>query len=686
MDSILQAIPNDLNGLYLHLLNSLDEKQARVAKEIMKWVVLAPRPMQEKELAIACALEFDDDIRSESSLDSTLVHGISHNIRLCGPLLKIQQQKGVTVIHLVHQSLKEFLLCSETARQSIPQFAITPKIVYGELAITCLRYLSFEEFDIGPVDLEVHLGPRGWSGQRAVGGGTRVNHRNVADLLCDLNRIFCRHDFLHFAATYWPHFVRLADEVDTQIFDAFCQLASSDRRLHLAFQIHEITDPDAPAHNTIDRPSVLYVSAYAGLPTFIDRIVKRGYSFQLSDNSALYAAAMNGRQAAVRALLGAGAKTVAESGYFGNALGAAVAYGHRSVIELLLENKPNFDDALHAAIHNNSVEILKLLLERGANPNGLDARSRPALHAAAYNGSDQIARILLENGADVHLFTLEEGTALHVAASRGHVVFISLLATHGADVNVFGGEYGYALDAAVCLGCDSTVFSLLCMGADVHVSGTLFANLLQLLRELGHKSTRDRNSVFKISRLLFSKSDPYNLHITHSDSIPRLSESAEKMFIHSSYKVLQGLLSADANNTYNAKLLHLARAVLPQVAEFSTSPFVYPKFIAQSGRPYRRDYAEAGSSSDTVIYNWSITTNQHQVNVADPRHRPYDVDSLRWKLVELVLENWETLSSSCGDIMKQLGIDWVETEIALLLKIGRSIKSARSDLLGDLAV
>ena len=55
---------------------------------------------------------------------------------------------------------------------------------------------------------------------------------------------------------------------------------------------------------------------------------------------------------------------------------------------------------LHTAAFRGRVEDVKLLLERGADPNAKDNAGRTPLHFAAFRGHVEIVKLLLERGAD----------------------------------------------------------------------------------------------------------------------------------------------------------------------------------------------------------------------------------------------------------------------------------------------
>jgi hypothetical protein len=71
------------------------------------------------------------------------------------------------------------------------------------------------------------------------------------------------------------------------------------------------------------------------------------------------------------------------------------------------------DTVLHVACHTNSVEIVRHLLARGADPNAKGDMGQPPLHIAAYWGNLEIVQSLLKGGANVNATDNVGWTAIH---------------------------------------------------------------------------------------------------------------------------------------------------------------------------------------------------------------------------------------------------------------------------------
>ena len=92
-----------------------------------------------------------------------------------------------------------------------------------------------------------------------------------------------------------------------------------------------------------------------------------------------------------------------------------------------------------------------------------------ALHRAASYSHEEIVRLLINAGADVNVQNFFTGGALHFAAYRQNVNIIRMLLAHGADVNAIGGWAGCsALQIATSEGWHEVARLLISAGADVH--------------------------------------------------------------------------------------------------------------------------------------------------------------------------------------------------------------------------
>ena len=81
------------------------------------------------------------------------------------------------------------------------------------------------------------------------------------------------------------------------------------------------------------------------------------------------------------------------------------------------------------------IDIVRLLLERGADPNLREEGNAPhgrGLYAAVYNGHVEIARLLLEHGAYPNPEVESSADALSIAIMNSDTRMIDLLASYGA--------------------------------------------------------------------------------------------------------------------------------------------------------------------------------------------------------------------------------------------------------------
>jgi len=108
---------------------------------------------------------------------------------------------------------------------------------------------------------------------------------------------------------------------------------------------------------------------------------------------------------------------------------------------------------LHIAIAQDKVEIAKLLLKHGANPNQQDAtnKDRSPLHIAASNGNENLVRLLLTHLANVNLQDNAGNSPLYYAVVFNKPEIIQLLLHNKANAILKNKRGETAISAAIAL-------------------------------------------------------------------------------------------------------------------------------------------------------------------------------------------------------------------------------------------
>lgn len=165
-----------------------------------------------------------------------------------------------------------------------------------------------------------------------------------------------------------------------------------------------------------------------------------------SKSTALILAAANGNFPLIELL--AQKKANVRDKYAGDAIVAAIENGHYEAVRTLLKLGVKYSllssdgtSPLNAAVHKQQKEILKLLLQSGADPNACDKstgyESQCPLGNAAFTGNVEIIEALIASKAKVDSTKGNENkrTALMIAASADHINAVKALLAAGAEVN-----------------------------------------------------------------------------------------------------------------------------------------------------------------------------------------------------------------------------------------------------------
>ena len=220
------------------------------------------------------------------------------------------------------------------------------------------------------------------------------------------------------------------------------------------------------------------------------------------------------------------------------ALNAAVRQGHVTDAHYLLSNGARIDLAnrhgeapLFVAVTAGNLEMVKMLLERGANPNSVEQdnrRNRLALakHAMGKNsvlitavqkGHLDVAKLLVETGADVNYRGFMGKTAAYVAVENGRRKQLGHLLDEKAGVNIVSLAGISPLMEAAKLGNRRVVADLLASGADVNVIER---------PELGYARETQGGSSSGMTALMFAARGG------HDDVVSQLLQAGAETNIH----------------------------------------------------------------------------------------------------------------------------------------------------------
>jgi ankyrin repeat protein len=423
----LDELPETLDETYERILKGIHKTQRDDARRLLHCLAAAARPLLVEELAEILAFDFQastsggiptlkEDWRWDNQEEAIL--------STCPSLVTIVLSNDTRVVQFSHFSVKEYLMSPRLAQSphgDVSRFHIARDPAHTIMAQACL--------------------------------GTLLR-------LDDSNGV-AKGPLVGYAARHWADHAQF-EEVSSRVRDGMDHLFDSSKPYFAAWLlVYDIDECWAyfsfgfgfSPPSRVGSP--LYYAALCGLRGLAESLIMKHPEQVNAPGGYILAplpAALYKKHFSVANLLRVHGALVDIRGLFKwTPLHAALLYGRVDITRWLLKNGADSNartsggsgwTPLHIAVHSMEVESILALLEHNADINTQCTEGRtPVYEAISLFASFpegmvvDIVRRLLEHGADTNICDHRHSTALHQASSRGWLEVARLLIQYGANVD-----------------------------------------------------------------------------------------------------------------------------------------------------------------------------------------------------------------------------------------------------------
>jgi len=431
----LEELPESLDVTYERVLREIKKPNRDLAHRLLQCLVVAIRPLRVQELAEVLAVDFDDGegtanlnpswrwedheqalLSSCSSLISN-VENVAVDSGLHSDNDDIQNDSSL-VVQFSHFSVKEFLTSPRLAspNRDVSHYHILLEPAHTVMARACLGVLL-----------------------RLEDGVEKNGSGNSSPLA-------------RYAARHWVSHAQFQD-VSARVQVAMERLFDPDKPYFVAWLgLHDMDHyrHSSPFYVFVSHPkpdaTPLYYASLCGFQDLVQHLIAK-YPHQVKTGGGYYQtpalAALAGRHFKLARLLHRNGSSVDLPDAWGRTpLYSAANRGDLEMVQVLLGYKVDVNSRNEFSLppllitaayeaHPQTLHVVRLLLENGANPNIRADDGTTPLHAASYCGNLDVVRLLLKSGADVEPDDVKGRTPLQTASEGGHHEVAKLLLDHG---------------------------------------------------------------------------------------------------------------------------------------------------------------------------------------------------------------------------------------------------------------
>jgi Ankyrin repeats (3 copies) len=409
---ILDELPDSLDETYERVLREIKKANQRIAHRLLQCLVAAVRPLRVEELAEVLAFDFTTEGIPKLNPSWRWEDQEEAVISACSSLVIVVNVGDSRIVQFSHFSVKEYLTSERLAEssQDVSQYHILLEPAHTVLAQACLGVLLRWNGRVSRNSIKSYplaeYAAKNWD-RHAQFTSVSSSVKGAMECLFDAEKP-------HFATWLW---IYNGDTFDGSLSTIW---------------------PEEPAAGP------LYHAARLGFRDLVEHLVAKHPEVLPAQGgilgTPLHISARRGHIEVVSLLIEHFPNVDILGRYDGSALHEASAMGHLEIGEMLLSHGADVNfrsdtgwTALHWAALHGELEFARMLLEHGAAIVPDNHGETPLFLASeTEEGNVQIVRLLLEYGADPGLCNRRGVSPSHVASENGHQQIVQLLSEYVA--------------------------------------------------------------------------------------------------------------------------------------------------------------------------------------------------------------------------------------------------------------
>jgi ankyrin repeat protein len=444
-------MPETLDETYERILKGIHKAQKDSAHRLLQCLTVAVRPLLVEELAEFLAFDFQasssggiptlkEDWRWDDQEEAAL--------STCSSLIAIIPRDNSRVVQFSHFSVKEYLTSSRLAQSphaDVSRFRIDLERAHTIMAQACLATLLQLDGNAGNCDANVSplvkYAAQHWMDHAQFDNVSSHVRDGMHNLFDSSKSHFPAWIRVHDIDERWKYFAsNLPEDVGSPLYyAAICGFYDLAERL---ITKHPDQVNARGGRNLFPLPAAL-CKRHLNVANLLYRHGAVVDVHGESERTPLYVASCHGQVDIMRWLLDHGADANAQPVYGITALIEVANAMQFEAVQVLLEhnadiNSQNIVDGKTALCWiltywvEGKVDMVRRLLEHGADPNISDKEHSTPLHQASSRGHVEAARLLLSYEAKVDEKDMWGRTPFQLAALKGHDEMTKLLVEHGA--------------------------------------------------------------------------------------------------------------------------------------------------------------------------------------------------------------------------------------------------------------